>query len=145
MSIEGDISMADLIILNKTASIERCLNRIREDFEGFEDQFLKDQMRQDAIFLNLQRACELSIDLANHLVKVLQLGIPQDSRSCFDLLEKDNFIPADLSLNLKRMVSFRNIAVHQYQEIDLALAQEIVSKHLGVFKDLIKIVLTSQA
>jgi len=36
--------------------------------------------RQDSIILNLQRACEASIDAAMHLVRVKRLGIPQESR-----------------------------------------------------------------
>jgi len=36
--------------------------------------------RQDSIILNLQRACEASIDAAMHLVRVRRMGIPQESR-----------------------------------------------------------------
>lgn len=64
--------MADSIIINKAGSIERCLKRIREDYIGFESDFEANYMRQDAVLLNLQRACEQSIDLANHLVKILK-------------------------------------------------------------------------
>ncbi len=131
--------MADNIILNKVGSIERCLQRISEDYTGHEDKFLEDQMRQDAIILNLQRACELSIDMANHLVKIKKIGVPKDSRSSFDLLVGEGFISRELGFQLKKMVAFRNIAVHQYRQIDLNVTQQIIENHLHVFTDLVKV------
>lgn len=135
--------MADSIILNKTASIERCLARIKEDYVGHEAAFMEDQMRQDAIILNLQRACELSIDLANHLAKIHKLGVPKHSREAFELLEGAGFISKSLHANLSAMVGFRNIAVHQYQRLELAVVVAVIEKHLTVFSAFTKIALES--
>ncbi len=41
-----------------------------------------------AIALNVQRACELCIDIANHLIKTKKLGLPQDSKDSFSLLQR---------------------------------------------------------
>lgn len=46
-------------------------------------------MRQDSIILNLQRACEASIYIAMHLVRIHKLGILQESREVFDMLADD--------------------------------------------------------
>ena len=45
---------------------------------------------QDSIILNIQRACEASIDLAMHIVSDLKLGLPKTSREAFKLLEDNN-------------------------------------------------------
>ncbi|QPQ37789.1 hypothetical protein [Lysinibacillus sp. JNUCC-52] len=50
------------VILSKTATIERCVNRIHEVYAGNPIN-LKDYTKQDSIILNIQRACEASIDL----------------------------------------------------------------------------------
>ena len=92
--------MADSVILNKVASIERCIQRVKEDYVGYEADFETNFMRQDAVILNLQRACELSIDLANHLVKIKQLGIPQNSRQGFELLLEAKIIDKGLAREL---------------------------------------------
>ncbi len=55
--------MADDVILNKAASIERCLRRIQEEYAGDKQNLVANQTKQDAIILNLQRACETAIDL----------------------------------------------------------------------------------
>lgn len=127
--------MADSVILNKVASIERCIQRVREDYLGHEDDFETNFMRQDAVILNLQRACELSIDLANHLVKIKGLGIPQNSRQAFELLLEAKIIDRELSGGLSGMVGFRNIAIHNYTKLDLAVVRSIIENHISTFLD----------
>ena len=121
----------DDIILNKAAIIERCLKRIHEDYDGYEEEFKTSFLRQDAIILNLQRACEASIDLAAHIIRVKKLGLPQTSRDMFALLQDAGLIDAQLSDRLQKMTGFRNIAVHNYQKLDLAIVQHLIEHRLG--------------
>lgn len=50
--------MADDVLLNKAAAIERAVRRARDEYDGNDANLLSNQTRQDAIILNLQRACE---------------------------------------------------------------------------------------
>ena len=74
----------DNVIINKTANIERCLQRVREVYGGSRSS-LDDLTKQDSIILNIQRGCESAIDLAMHLVSREKLGIPQSSREAFEI------------------------------------------------------------
>ena len=69
--------MADDVLVNKAAAIERAIKRVREEYAGDNRNLVENQTRQDAMVLNLQRACESSIDAAMHLVRVRRLGVPQ--------------------------------------------------------------------
>ena len=80
--------------------------------------------------MNLQRACESSIDAAMHLVRIERLGVPQESREAFDLLERAGRLETILADRLKRMVGFRNIAVHDYQRLDIEVVRSIVHERL---------------
>jgi uncharacterized protein YutE (UPF0331/DUF86 family) len=120
----------DDIALNKSASIERCVQRVREVYANDPRNLSNDALRQDSIVLNLQRACETAIDLAMHLVRKHRLGIPQDSRDAFDLLANAGKLEAKLAASLKGMVGFRNVAVHNYTRLDLAIVQSIIERHL---------------
>ena len=69
------------IVLNKKVSIERCIRQIKLYYAmDSRIPFESDYQKQDAIAMNLQRACELCIDIANHLIKTKKLGLPQGRR-----------------------------------------------------------------
>lgn len=78
--------MLDDVVTNKIATIERCLARVREEYRD-EPARLDSLTVEDSIVLNLQRACEASIDLAMRLVALRRLGVPPESRAAFELLE----------------------------------------------------------
>lgn len=128
------------VIFNKMETIERCIKRIHEEYEG-NPANLKDYTKQDSVILNIQRACEASIDLAMHMVSEKKLGIPQSSREVFDILEKNNIINSSLREKLKAMVGFRNIAVHDYQKINLIIVQKIIENNLDDLESFCKIIL----
>lgn len=121
----------DDVVLNKVAALERCIARVREVYAGDERNLREDLTRQDSIILNLQRACETSIDLAMHLVRRARLGIPQESRDAFALLADAGQLERSLAERLQRMVGFRNVAVHDYQALNLDIVAAIIRSHLS--------------
>ncbi|HQY59319.1 MAG: DUF86 domain-containing protein [Nitrospira sp.] len=126
--------MADDVILNKAASIERCLRRITEEFAGDRQNLAANQTKQDAIVLNLQRACETAIDLAMYVISQRRLGLPQESRDAFALLQTAGILPSELAGRMQRMVGFRNVAVHEYTRLNLDIVLTIITKHLDDFR-----------
>lgn len=61
--------MADDVLPNKAATIERCMGRAREEYAAAGDAFLTNFTRQDAAVLNVQRACEAALDMGHHLIR----------------------------------------------------------------------------
>jgi uncharacterized protein YutE (UPF0331/DUF86 family) len=122
----------DDITINKTTIIRRCLVRIAEEFQGNADRLTISTV-QDSVVLNLLRACEAAIDLAMHQVAVQHLGIPQNSRDAFDLLSANHIISEASAASMKRMVGFRNIAVHDYQRMQIEILEAILTQHLSDF------------
>jgi uncharacterized protein YutE (UPF0331/DUF86 family) len=128
------------VILNKVTTIERCLKRIHEVYAGNPEN-LSDFTKQDSIILNIQRACEASIDIAMHLVSEKKLGVPKASREAFKLLQEAGIIDEALAKTLINMVGFRNIAVHDYQALELDILKAILDKHINDFKLFTKFIL----
>ena len=120
----------DDIILNKCENIERSIKRVKKTYHGNEKKFATDFDIQDIIMLNLQRACDASIDIAMHLIKIKKLGIPKDSKEAFLLLSPANIIPAALSQELGKMVGFRNAIIHEYTNIDYTIVQKVLEHHV---------------
>jgi uncharacterized protein YutE (UPF0331/DUF86 family) len=133
--------MADDVLLNKAAVIERCLARIAEEYQGHEDELETNFTRQDAIVLNLLRACEASIDAAMHVVRQRRLGLPQESRDAFRLLEEAGLLTRELSAEMQKLVGFRNVAVHNYRKLSMEILRSILSSRLGDFRDYVRTII----
>lgn len=119
------------VVLNKKESIERCIKQIRLYYAmPSELLFEEDSLKQDAIAINLQRAAEQAIDLANHVIRKGKLGLPKESKDSFEILAQSKIIPDDLANKLKGMVGFRNILVHEYQEMDIRIMVDVIEHHL---------------
>ena len=125
--------MIDDVLINKAATIERCVNRAREEYDRDPATFANDFTRQDAAILNIQRACEAALDMGQHLIRRDKLGVPQSARDVFALLAHGGRIDTSLAEALKRMVGFRNIAMHDYQALQLPITISIITKHLDEF------------
>jgi len=100
--------MIDDVILNKIEIIKKCIRRVKEEYDC-NPKNLENYTKQDSVTLNIQRACEAVIDLGMHVIAEKGLGIPQTS-------------------------GFRNIAIHNYQKLNLKIIQAIIEKDL---KDLL--------
>jgi uncharacterized protein YutE (UPF0331/DUF86 family) len=119
------------VAASKKESIERCIKQIHSyyhlpDTVPFEKNFLK----QDAIAINIQRACEQAIDLANHTIRKYRLGMPKNSRDSFKILAEHQIISAAIEKKLYNMIGFRNILVHEYQRLDLTIMTHIIKHNL---------------
>lgn len=148
MAVDNDSlpsdTLPDDVLLNKAATIERCIHRALEEYNKNPATFASDFTRQDAAILNIQRACEASLDMGQHLIRKHKLGVPQSSRDVFTLLATADFIPAELSENLKKMIGFRNIAMHEYQRLQLAVTEHVILHRLEDFQQLCRILLREQ-
>ncbi len=120
------------VILNKKVNIERCILQVKT-FYALDTgiPFASDYLKQDAIAMNLQRACEAAIDIANHLIKLKKLGLPQDARESFALLQQAGLITSEQMKSLQAMVGFRNTLVHRYQDVKLEIMVAVIEHHLG--------------
>lgn len=127
--------MPDDVGLNKLAIIERCLRRVAEEYRD-DPQRLENFTIQDSVVLNVQRACEAAIDIAMHVIAVRRLGIPQDARSAFDILAAERLIEKPLAERMKAMVGFRNIAIHDYQQLQIVILKKVIEERLEDLKTL---------
>jgi uncharacterized protein YutE (UPF0331/DUF86 family) len=130
----------DDIILTKAAIIERALRRMKQEYLANPE--LDNYTHVDAMTLNVERACQAAIDLAMHIVARDHLGLPQSSADAFRLMRDAGYITEDIRKNMAAMTGFRNIAIHEYQQMDTSILRHIAdsrwqslvyySKALGV-------------
>ena len=106
------------IVEDKLESLRRCIERIAAKTPPSVDPLSKDPDLQDILALNLQRAIQLCVDVAAHVIADTAVRAPATMAENFEVLKDLNVIGAELAMRLTKAVGFRNIAVHSYQDID---------------------------
>ena len=133
--------MADDILLNKAQTIEDCIRRVHEEYAGTPDNLRRNQTKQDAIILNIERACQAAIDIGMRIVRLKQLGLPKESREVFDLMQNAGIITPELCRKMQGLVGFRNTALHNYKKLDLDIVEAVIKNHLKDLQELSRIAL----
>lgn len=130
--------MDQIVLEKKIDSILRCLHRIKSRLPESKELFMQDLDAQDVIVLNITRAVQLSVDLAMHICVNANAPVPQTMGESFDVLQQLKILTPAIAAKMKKSVGFRNIAVHNYDEIDLNLAFIIAKEHIEDFVIFIK-------
>ena len=114
------------IILEKITNIKRCLNRIK-DVTRMNPESIEDYNIQDVFILNLQRAVQAAVDMAVHIVSSEGWGVSKTIKENFVILSDNKIITKELANQMAKMVGFRNIAVHDYSKMDIAILKSILT------------------
>ena len=122
--------MSEDTAAQKIASLQRCVSQARVALTTAGSEFKTNYLLQDAAVLNIIRACETAIDLANMIIRKNRLGIPAESRESFGILVRENILARELGDRLQRMVGFRNLAVHRYRDLDLDIVEAVIRRNL---------------
>jgi uncharacterized protein YutE (UPF0331/DUF86 family) len=119
------------VAVNKIQSLQRCVRRARQEYAADPAGFRTNDTRQDAAMLNVLRACETAIDLANLVIRDRKLGIPTASADAFRLLATEGILAASLADRMVKMVGFRNTVVHQYQQVNIDIVIAVIVSDLN--------------
>ena len=127
------MSIDTKVIDEKLLSLNRCLSRIKLHTPACVETLQNDFDTQDIINLNLQRAVQISVDIAAHiLAEQLHEQAPTMAET-FLTLSKYGVLESRLASSLAKAVGFRNIAVHEYDTLDVNILYSIITKEIGCF------------
>lgn len=116
------------LVAKKLSLIESC---VRELKTLARPEALRADVREERFVEHtLQIAIQAALDVAAHIVSDERLGEPRTNRDLFKLLERNHWISPELSDALRKMAGFRNILVHGYEIVDLAIVEEILRDHI---------------
>lgn len=121
------------VIEQKIESLRRCVERVRQKTPATAVALAADPDAQDILTLNLTRAVQLCVDIGAHLIAVQNKSTPDTMGQTFDVLADMDVISIELAVRMKKAVGFRNIAVHNYEAIDWAIAHAIATRHVDDF------------
>ena len=116
------------LVAKKLALIETCVRELRSLARP--EEIRRDVREERFVEHTLQIAIQAVLDVAAHIVSDERLGEPRTNRELFDLLERYGWVTEGLAGSLRSMAGFRNILVHGYEMVDLAIVEEILRDHL---------------
>jgi len=116
------------LLAKKLALIEGCVADLRRLARPADLE--RDIRERRFVEHTLQIGIQAAIDVGLHIVSDQRLGEPRTNREVFDLLERASVVPAELATTLRRMVGFRNVLVHGYDDVDLAIVRDILERRL---------------
>jgi uncharacterized protein YutE (UPF0331/DUF86 family) len=116
------------LLEKKLALIETCVRELKELAQP--DLVTSDVREARFVQHTLQIAIQAALDVASQIVSVRRLGEPETNRALFDLLRRAGILPESLVERLYAMAGFRNVLVHGYQDVDLAIVRDILQNHL---------------
>lgn len=122
------------VLETKLEALIRCIHRIKDQNISTLEELESNLDKQEIIILNLQRAVQICIDIGNHILLDYQTPTPSTMADTFKYLAENKLITEQNAQDLSRAVGFRNIAVHQYENIDCNIVLSIINNHLEDFK-----------
>lgn len=122
------------LIREKLESLRRCLARVQTKTPDSAAALAADPDLQDILVLNLSRAVQLAVDVASHLLSTRGSPPPATMGAAFRALGDAGVLAEETAAALARAVGFRNIAVHNYEEIDWEIVFAICSRGVEDFR-----------
>jgi uncharacterized protein YutE (UPF0331/DUF86 family) len=131
MPCEGSIMVNSSLVLKKIAHVRHNLSRVKEKSKISLEALENDLDTQDIILHNLQLTIQGCIDIGAHIIADEGWGVAGSVNETFYTLNDKGVLSLALREKMVSMVGFRNIIVHEYEEISLEIVHNITQKHLS--------------
>ncbi len=122
------------IILRKLSELERYQEQLKEFSDITIDNYQSDWKTQRIVERTLQIMIETCVDIATYIISDSIMRSPTSYSDTFKVLSENNVIDSDLFTTMEKMAKFRNVVVHQYEEINAEIVMLILNKHLSDFE-----------
>jgi uncharacterized protein YutE (UPF0331/DUF86 family) len=121
--------MTDLdLIAKKLAFIDTCVSELRRLARP--ERIATDVREERFVSHTLQIAIQAALDVASHIVSNERLGEPTSNKALFELLARNGWLSPELVGRLRDMAGFRNVLVHGYSDVDVAIVEDVLRHHL---------------
>lgn len=82
-----------------------------------------------------QLMVDVMIDINQHLIKELNLELPDDLLGTFIMIGNGEILPKEFALKIAPVTGVRNLLVHGYEKLDKPLFINNLRKNFGDFKE----------
>jgi len=121
------------LIMRKISEIETYKDQIEEFSTITTKEYRGNWRTQRIVERTLQMMIEICVDISNHIISGEKIRVPVSYVDTFKILHENSIIDSKLFGIMEKMAKFRNILVHQYEEVDAEIVVLILKEHLGDF------------
>lgn len=128
--------MVDIeLVRSKIARMKHSLNRLKGKYSLTWTQFRDDIDVQDIVSHNLQLAIQICINISSHIIADEDWEVPTSFGNTFRILSNHKVISPEMADIMASMAGFRNVLIHEYEDVDLKKVYEILTNRLSDFED----------
>lgn len=128
------------VIENRISAVKKYL-KILERYKKYSAKEIEEDLDiRGAVERYLYLAIQAAIDLAEAVISYKNLRKPSSMSETFHILNEEDIISPDLKTKMSKMVGFRNIITHDYEEINYEIVFEILQKGLSDIEEFTKII-----
>jgi len=121
------------LILRKLSELDQYFRQIQEFRQITAAQYSTDWKIQRIIERTLQMMIETCVDIAGHIIADKGYRVARTYADTFRVLHEEKVIDRKLLNALEKMARFRNLLVHQYDNLDAQIVVGILKKDLEDF------------
>jgi uncharacterized protein YutE (UPF0331/DUF86 family) len=122
------------VIYYKLEILKRYVDRIKSKTPHSSAELAEMIDCQDIILMNLQRSVKICVDIAAYILANSNIPPPMTMQDAFYQLNMLEIISKETFEKMQRSVGFRNIAIHEYDEINWEIVFSILCHHVDDFK-----------
>lgn len=128
--------MVDHLLINKKISvIKEHLNFLDANKKNMTAQNIKKNfsLRLEVSY-SLQTLIQACIDICTHLASDEEWELPDNAGQAFKIALRHKVISSKVSEELQNAVRLRNVIVHQYDELDEKIIEDVIQHRLSIFE-----------
>ena len=122
-------------IISKLGKLDEYLGYLREIQKVNKADFVRDYRQYGLAERYLQLSIEILLDVSKQIITSNNLRQPLDNQDGFTVLVENKIISEALASDLVGISGFRNILVHEYENIDRSLVYDRLIKRLETFSN----------
>ena len=125
-------------VARKIRSMKKYVDFL-SSYKSVTEERLEDEYElRSAIERNFHLAIESALDIGEIIISAEGFEKPEDYRSVILILERHKVIPTDFAKRFAEAVSFRNILVHMYEEVETGKLHNCLQNNLEDFDEFAK-------
>ncbi len=121
------------LIFRKLSKLEDYHSQITEYKDITLAKYTQDWKIQRIVERTLQMMIETCSDIAGHIIADMKYRVPASYADTFKVLRENLIIEEDQAETLVKMAKFRNVVVHDYDQVDAEIVIGILHNRLKDF------------